>query len=579
LFPAFAFGQAAPQTQSFLVLAPVPKNAGDSAYATQLGDAMRKKVDGKLRLKLRVITKENITKALESSGFPPNAILDENGASQLARFMNVDSYMTGRVDKGAGTLSLRLVDNRRSGMSGWINIKGAPEQIVDMVGDSVDQQVKAAEQTRECLERRDKQEYGSAKERADRAFRLYPNHPATAMCVSSIYDAMKAPADSQIAILKKAVTGDSLLTRAWDGLVRQYQAKGDTAAWADAVIHSLSIDPTDMRKRLAATELLFRLKRNQQAAELVDEGLERAPGDPQATAMKLRICFEGQMWACAVQGMAAKYESDSAVRSDSLYLRQLLAAAQATNDPAKIQNYSQLSDKGKKYYQLTPDTAAVLKWTGVAVQRFPQSVSFWKARATALKDAGKTDEANAAYQKIAELDTKDIPSRIAMVQTLTAKVKIDSTAPLDTATLNQIDQILSQVGSTSTDDNVKMNVAVMYFQPASKMVQNKVGLDKAIDWMDKVKTYDTKKQLTAQANFFQGLAYVFGMGGKFDLKALQASKDCKQLVALREYVGKARAAMTAGASVQQATADQVLKSISGIEDFIPKAKTAWKCPG
>src|SRR5205814_1434245 len=79
---------------------------------------------GKLRLKLRVITKENITKALESSGFPPNAILDENGAQQLARFMNVDAYMTGRVDKNSGNLALRLVDNRRSGLSGWIGIKG-----------------------------------------------------------------------------------------------------------------------------------------------------------------------------------------------------------------------------------------------------------------------------------------------------------------------------------------------------------------------------------------------------------------------------------------------------------------------
>ena len=585
MVPATGHGQLAVQrsTESFLVLPPVPANPADSTYAIQLGDAIRKKIDGKLRLKLRVITKENIAKALEGSGFPPTAILDENGAAQLARFMNVDAYMTGSVDKNTGQLRLRLVDNRRSGLSGWLGIKGpgggTVDGVVDMVADSVDLQVKAAEQARECMERRDKQEYGSAKERADRAFRINPNHPGAAMCLSTVHDAMKAPADSQIAVLKKAVAGDSLYSRAWDGLVRQYQAKGDTAAWADAVIHSLAIDPTDMRKRLAAAELLFRLKKNLQAVELLDEGLERAPGEPQATAMKLRICFEGQMWACASQAMGSRYETDSAVRGDSLYLMQLLAAAQATNDPNAVPGYAQLSERSKKYYQLQADTAAIAKWSGVAVQRFPNSVAFWKARAAALKNAGKNDEALAAYRRIAELDPKDVVSRIAAVQMLTDQVKIDSTVPLDTARLAEIDRMLTEVASNAADENLKMNVALLYFTPASKMVQARVGLDQAIAWLDKVKVNDAKKQLTTQANFFQGLAYVFGMGSKFDLKAMQASKDCTQLLALRDYIAKGKTAMLAGASVQQSTADQVLKSMAGIEDFIPKAKAAWKCKG
>ena len=55
--------------------------------------------------------------------------------------------------------------------------------------------------------------------------------------------------------------------------------------------------------RLAAAELLFRVKKNLQAVELLDEGLARSPGEPQATQMKLRICFEGQMWACAADAM------------------------------------------------------------------------------------------------------------------------------------------------------------------------------------------------------------------------------------------------------------------------------------
>jgi len=363
--PALAHGQLAPRAnQTFLILPPVPAKGADSAFAVQLGDAIRKRVEGKLRLKLNVVKKEKMAEALSNSGFGADAILDENGASQLARFMNVDGYMTSHLDKTSNglLLHLRLVDGRRSGMSGWVTVQAPATATIDNVGelvaDSVDQQTKAAEQARECLDRRDKQDYGSARERADRGFKLAPNHPATAMCVSSIFDARKYPPDSQIAILKRAVAGDSLLTRAWDGLVRQFQQKGDTVSWADAMIHRLAIDLTDMRKRLAAAELLFRLKQYSHAAELLDEGLDRAPGDPQATATKLRICFEGQLWGCAGQAMAQRYESDTAVRGDSLILKQMLATGQAVNDTNQVRDWSRLSARAKKYYQTQPDKAA-----------------------------------------------------------------------------------------------------------------------------------------------------------------------------------------------------------------------------
>ncbi|MBI4501048.1 MAG: hypothetical protein HY700_07795 [Gemmatimonadetes bacterium] len=585
ILPAAASAQlAVPRSnQTFLILPPVPAKATDSATAVQLGDAIRKKVEGKLRLKLNVVKKEKMAEALSNSGFGADAILDEYGACQLARFMNVDAYMSGRLDKDgtAPVLQLRLVDARRSGLSGWITVQtpagSSPEQVADIVADSVDQQTKAAEQSRECLDRRDKQDYGSARERAERAFRLYPNHPSAAMCVSTIFDARKYPPDSQVVILKKAVAGDSLLAKAWDGLVRQYQQKGDTAAWADAVIHSLAIDPTDMRKRLAAAELLFRLKQYPRSVELLDEGLERAPGEPQAISMRLRVCFEGQMWGCASEAMAQRYESDSVVRADSLFLKQLLAAAGATNDSTQVKDWGTLNPRAKKYFQTQPDKAATLKWTEIGVQRFPNSASFWRARAAALKEAGKTEEALAAYDKVSDLDPKDITSRIASVQILTEQVKIDSTVPLDTVKLARIDTLLSQVAANTTDENLKMNVAVLYFTPATKMVQNRVGLNHAISMLEKTKANDTKKQLTAQASFFEGLAYTFNLQKEFDFKVLQASKDCKQLGALDRYLTKMNASLDAGASVQAATVSQIKTQTAGIGKFVADAKKAWKC--
>ena len=128
--PGAAQGQLAVQrsTETVLVLPPIPKNSADSTFAVQVGDAVRKKLDGKLRLKLRIVDKAKMGEALASSGFPVDAILDDNGASQLARFINVDAYLTGLVERNSTTprLSLRLVDNRRSGLSGWIRVSLPP---------------------------------------------------------------------------------------------------------------------------------------------------------------------------------------------------------------------------------------------------------------------------------------------------------------------------------------------------------------------------------------------------------------------------------------------------------------------
>src|SRR5262249_24945672 len=149
-----------------------------------------------------------------------------------------------------------------------------------------------------------------------------------------------------------------------------------------------------------------------------------------------------------------------------------------------VKDYSKLDDKEKSYFQTRPDTAAIMKWTGRAVQQFPNSVSFWKARAGALKDAGKEDEALAAYLKIAELDRKDVVSRIAAVQILQNRIKIDSTVAIDTEKMKQVDQLLTQIAQASQnptpqDTAIRMNVAVMYFTPATKMVQAKVDLDRS----------------------------------------------------------------------------------------------------
>lgn len=603
LLPSATHGQLAVQPANIrvLVLPPYPANPADSTFAIQIGDAIRKRVDAKLRLKVQVVTKEKMGEALASSGFAPDAILDDNGATQLARFMNVDAYFWATMERNSETptVKLRLVDNRRSGLSGWITVKGVPGEDTDrfaaMVTDSIDIQVKAAEQARECLDRRDRKDYGSAKERADRAFRLSPNHPQAALCAALVHELTKAPLDSQLAAYKRAAVGDPLLTRAWDGIAGIYRQKGDSLGWANALMENLKSNPTDMRMRLAAVELLWRGKQYATSVELLDEGLQRSPGDVGATQLKARSCFDGGMWACAVQLDGERFEADTAVQNDSLYILRIIAAASAANDSATV-NAAPASVR--QYFRLAPDFAAIEKWAGVAVRKFPNSVAFWRRLAGALKTNGKNDEALAAFRRVAQLDPNDFASRVQIAQILTDRasalvdslVKVQEVLKRDTIQLKAVkptwdpivgarfapaDTVLGEAARLATEDT-KVNVAVLYYQPATRLVQAQIRPDLASQWLERAIALDSKRVIANQASFFLGLAYVYTLPS-LDIASIQKNKDCRGVSNIAELVNHAKSAMMAGASVQPQTADQVIKSLAPYENFVPQARKAWNC--
>ena len=539
--------------QSVLVLPPLPESEEDSAYAIQLGDAIRKRMDGKMRLKLRIVAKDQISEALASSGFSPDALLDANGASQLATFMNTDAYIEGRLSRNsASQIMLHLVDQRSSGLSGWLSVDPQPglttEKLVNVIVDSLDSQVKAAEHARDCVERRVRRELGSARDRAERAFRMYPNHPSSAVCAAEVFQ-MTQQADSQVAMLERAVAGDSLLGRAWEQLGRLYQTRGDTLLAAEAFAKNVAANPTDLRRRLSVAVMFFQAKDYERTIGLLDEGLARSPGDMTSLQLKERACLENKSWACARDALVVQYDVDSSLVGDTIFYSKIVGVVQALSD-----------------------SAALLEWSGEAAEHAPSSVPFWRAHAGALRQAGLRDSARIAYLRVSSLDPQDVASPLTAAQIILEDLVIDSVAPLDTTAIATADSLLTRVTQISDDEGLSMNVAVLYLQPATKLVQARIQPELAIMLLDKSLTHDVQGQLTTQANFFKGLSYLFVLGTK-DAQ----TKECGPLRELQGLVSNAKNAMTAGASVQPETANQVLGNLARYEEFLPQALTAYKC--
>ncbi len=590
-------------TQRVLLLAPTPTDPADSAYAVEFGDELRGRLEGKSRRQLTVITKDKIGEALEASGFGRDALLDESASKQLAQFLQSDAYIVGRLEKNpTPKADIHLFDLRgRSGLSGWVHVtgpKGVPaKQFAAIVADSLDPQIRAAEATRDCLDRRDKRDFIGAKERARKAFESVPNHPAAATCLAVVFEALKDPPDSLIPVYQKAVKGDSLNMRAWEALGRTYQAKGthgDSLKAADAFLRQLQADPGDSKLRTGIAALLITLKEYAHARDVLDEGSGKNPGDLQALQLKARACEEGGLWKCLIEALAAQYQLDSSLVGKVDFYGKILGAAQRA-----------------------ADSAAVLKWSGEAVKRLPNEIAFWRARADALKAAGRQDSALAAYRRVADLDKTDYRAPLQIVQIYLDRVKIDSTAPLDgtararvesrvdslvqrrlvpaakrdsvlksmfkqeyvrqlTDQLDPVDSLLQRVAALrSADTTVSENVAVMYFKPGTELVQKHVSFPLGARWLEQSLKYDVRKQLLTQAKFFLGLAYFFPLPD-FDTQ-LRVKKSCDMVAQEAETVAKAKDALTAGASVSPQTANQLLQYIGQFEQLIPQYRQAYKC--
>jgi len=546
-----AHGQLARRTstETILVLNPIPVDGADSAYAVALADGLRDRLTLKYRFRLTIVATEQYCTVLEASGYKCTQPLAPAEAPPLARLFSASGYIVPwlRPQGDSILLTMRMVDVARSGLAGWERLTapaGTPaDEFARAVAEQLDNRVRAAEFSRECEERRERNDVKGAGARADKAFELFPNHPSAAACMALAHEVARNPVDSIIVALRRSVAGDSLNKGAWRDLSRRLVEKGDTVGAVDAAVHQLKADPTDGVLRAQVAGALIAQGKFVEAAGLLDEGLATNPADLALLVLKERACVEGAQWSCALEAMAGRFEVDTALTSDSLFYTGAFAAAQEAGD-----------------------TTAMLKWSQRAVEKFPQSVPLWRARAAALKAANNRDAALEAYDRILALDSTQAASALAAAQyLLDSTLVVDTLAPLDTARLLKGERLLDLVASRAQGDTATLlNVAFLLYNPAFKIAQmaNRGGgrlmphLPLSARFLEKTLQHDLRGQLRVPASFFLGLALFFQIG-PMD-KELRESKSCELMNRELAITRRAREVLTVGRSVAPGTVDQLM---------------------
>ena len=579
---ASARAQLATQQPSIkvLVLPLTVKTPADSGVSIAVMDVAREKLGSMARYKVQVIPKPKLCEALAASDYACNVLLDETQANQLARFLNVNAYTTGALERSGNTptATIRVRDIGSSGMAALFTVSSGNPGTAAAVGEAIAQRlntvVRAAEQARDCNEQRSKSQFARALDAARKAQAIEPNLPAAHICIATVYEAQHMGVDSQLAAYQRASKGDSLNATAWENIAHLYQQKGDTLKAIDALIHELAGEPQNAQLRLGIAELLRQQKQYTRAKTVLDEWLARNPGDQRATEFRLRICIEGELWRCVLDGFVETVKNDTSRLADSSVIKPALGAAQQV-----------------------ADTQQLLFFSHAAVRHFPKSAVFWKALGAAFDMKGQKDSSLWAYKQALALDPSDANGALLIAKTIVDATSYDTAhAPpkADTAALrpyrnafaDKLDSARAYINkaAASPDSNLRITAAVILLNGGSKIAQTQ-AYDRALPWLEQdlqlvaprtpADTVGPRQQIRRQASFWYGVSSVGPLFAQYSV--MVKSKNCGEAKNVNDWIGRAKDALITGAPVHPPTANAMLQNISKLEAIMPQVKKQFKC--
>src|SRR2546425_183268 len=241
----------------------------------------------------------------------------------------------------------------------------------------------------------------------------------------------------------------------------------------DAYIHELHGEPQNTPLRLGIAELLRLQKQYQQAVNLLDEGLARNAADQKMAESKLRICLEGELWRCVVDGFVQQLKNDSTRQADSSFLKSAIGAAQ------------QISD-----------TQDLLLFAHTATRHFPKHAPFWEALGAAFDLKGQRDSSVWAYKQAFAIDPNRYNTALLIAKTIVEGTVYDTAhAPPKSdsvilkayrnAFADKLDNARAYVTKAlaSPDSNLRVSAAVILLQGGQKIAQTQ-AYDRAYPWLD-----------------------------------------------------------------------------------------------
>ena len=385
----------------FMVANPFAFAPADSAPAVAIGTGVREEMKDVVGRDFQVVEQQQMNDALTQYGYPKDAILSPALATTLAKNIQARFLISSTIAKGQGgryTVTARLIgvnDDAGNVITLAQNQGENPQAFGKRVAEALGPMVKSLPDAKACIDQRTSKP-DKAKESANKAIKVAPNHGLAHYCLALIAQDKKAPRAEVVKHLQASSKGDPLSLPVWTALATQFQQANDTANTLVAFKQMLRVAPTNQKLREELFKYFLQSGHPETALEVADEGLKLDPYNADLYDLKSNACLFLSNFKCAVDALETMYATDS-TKADTLFFTKISAAAA----------------EGEK-----PDTTRLLKWSQIGVRKYPDNPTLLGYLNRAYSMTGQVDSVVAITNKIIAKDTTAVVPALEAAQAL-----------------------------------------------------------------------------------------------------------------------------------------------------------------
>lgn len=531
-------GQPPTALPKMMVSNPYARRSEDSASSVQIATALRTRMERVASGTYQVVTRAQMNEALVEYGYQPDAILQLPVQRQFASAVNARVLLSTNLaqsQSGQVTVTARLIGLNDDAGTVMVATRGSGQNL-DAFGTSIADQlqpvIRASKDAKACVDQRTT-DAKKAETSARRALQTHPKNGLAHLCLAQLAADRKAPSDSLIAMLNRAIEGDPQSLPALVMVAKEYQTRGDTAHLVTTYQQMLVAAPTNDQLRKEALQFFLGVGRTDAARKAAEDALAVDEYNPELYDLMSNVCIFENNYKCAVDALESLYAIDSTKADSNFYMKVAAVAAQPSE---------------------SPDTVRLIRWAQAGVTKFPTNSTLVSQLLGAYALRSEVDSMVSVAQRLLAIDTTNVAPALLVINELAKQNRVADATPL-----------IDVVKTRGTADD-KENVAIVLTNAAFKKLQQPQDLPGAAELARQARGMVDS---TTSTRAWPNASYALGIATVVQISTMDAEtekqKSCELARQEDTLVQESLGALTAGRSVDTTRVDQYLGYLNSLK--------------
>jgi tetratricopeptide (TPR) repeat protein len=531
-------------------------HSGDRKLGTEMADEFRKRVQSERSAKeLWVISKVNIDKTLEASGYKADSALNASDLMELGKQLRAEQVIDGTVEKAAAGIHVSANVLMRTGQQTVaqpltpFDAKDAGDAAAKLER-ALTEAAKSFPSYKTCVNDLRAAKYDQAITDAKAGLTLYPTSTLARLCILTAYSSQKAPADSVISVAKALTALQPTNAIALQNLSDAYKAKGDTAAALQTQIQMWRNDPQNVNLVKSIVADIANSGSPEKGLPLIDTLLVSNPGDPEMIRTKWLLQLRAKQYKAALVTGKELVKADTAQETVDFYNRMIGAAQSDSN------------------------AAAITELSAAATKKFPNDPSFGLVGIQSMIKAGQLQQALEAARRVAKATPKDTRVWLMIIGIQQQ--------------LNQSDSIPATAQAAIAAGVPKDSMAVPLTAALGPLLKKAQESKTRADWIAVQQGAQSVGGIapSVEASFYYGYAsFSIAQDAATNIQGLvkgspkkeDREKACAEVKVAEDNLAIAQVEVPKGGKFQPAAAGQIMQALAPTGEYVTQVKTALKC--